>query len=63
MDKESIIKYGLSSYTEIDEEASDESYDSSTNNHTIFIRLKKDNNAFCPIVVLLDITLYVVLNE
>ena len=48
MDKESIIKYGLSSYTQIDEEASDESYDSSTNNHTIFIRLKKDNNAFCP---------------
>ena len=29
MDKESIIKYGLSSYTQIDEEASDESYNPS----------------------------------
>lgn len=48
MDKVSINKLGLSSYANIDDEACDESYDSSTNNHIIFIKLKKEDKVICP---------------
>lgn len=48
MDLESIYRLGLEHIKNIDLELSDEIYDSSTNNHIILLKLKKDNQIICP---------------
>ena len=47
MDFESIKRLGLDKYN-IDLELSYESYNLTTNNHTIILHLKKDENIYCP---------------
>lgn len=48
MDLESIYRLGLSNISSIDLASSDERYDSSTNNHIIELRLKKELEVICP---------------
>ena len=47
MDYESIKRLGLDHYN-IDLDKSFETFDSSTNNHTIVLYLKKDETISCP---------------
>lgn len=47
MDKESILRLGFEHYN-IDVESSDELYDQATNNHIIFLKLKKEAILVCP---------------
>lgn len=48
MDKESIYRLGLDHISNIDIRLSDEIYDSTNNNHIIFITLLKDTKLCCP---------------
>ncbi len=47
MDKESIYRLGLESYTSIDADSSQEMYDPKTNNHIILLKLKKEKYIIC----------------
>ena len=51
LDKESILRLELDHVKNIDCEASIESYDPTTNNHIIFLELKKMFTTFAHIVV------------
>lgn len=48
MDFESIKRLGLEYVRNIDAQASDEIYNPTTNNHTIILRLKKQERIICP---------------
>ena len=55
LDKESILRLELDHVKNINCEASIESYDPTTNNHIIFLELKKDVHYVCPHCGTIDI--------